>query len=134
MSQETFASGAVRDAKVAGSKEAEFPARYDLITPIGLRRLAETCGEGAVKYKPHNWVAGMPISSMLNHALAHLNAYLTGDRSEDHMAHAAWNLFGVMHFEETRPDLNDLLPPDFSRVKVLTVEEIHEVISKGGAA
>jgi hypothetical protein len=48
------------------------------------------------------------VSNLLNHALAHLNAYIAGDRSEDHMAHAAWNLFAVMEFEETRPDLVDV--------------------------
>ncbi len=108
-----FASGAVRDANVAGSKTAKYSARYDLISAIGLRRLAETYGEGAMKYTDHNWRKGMPVSVMINHAMAHITSYLTGDASEDHMAHAAWNLFAVMHFEETRPDLFDLKVDDY---------------------
>lgn len=108
-----FESGAVRDANVAGAKNAKFPARFDLVSPIGLRRLAETYGEGALKYNDHNWRKGMPVSVMLNHAAAHVNAYLTGDASEDHLAHAAWNLFAIMHFEETRPDLFDLKVDDY---------------------
>ena len=38
-----FATGAVRGTDADGQ-------RWDLITPIGLRRLAETCAEGARNY------------------------------------------------------------------------------------
>lgn len=109
----TFQSGAVRDSNVAGGKLDEFPARYDLISPIALRRLAQTYGEGATKYTDHNWRKGMPWSVMINHSLAHINSYLTGDASEDHLAHAAWNLFSLMHFENTMPELNDLKTDDY---------------------
>jgi hypothetical protein len=96
-----FPTGAVR------STDAE-DTRFDLISPIGLRRLAETCAEGAAKYGDHNWEKGFPVSSVMNHALRHLNLWLAGDNTEDHLAHAAWNLFVVMHFEETRPELLDV--------------------------
>lgn len=108
-----FASGAVRDKNVAGSKDAAFPARYDLLSPIAIRRIAETYGEGALKYDDHNWRKGMPISTCLNHALAHIFAYMTGDESEGHLEHAAWNLMAVMHFEETQPELFDLKIDDY---------------------
>lgn len=49
----------------------------------------------------------------LNHALAHIVAYLSGDRAEDHLAHCAWNVSATMHFEETRPDLLDLKLDDY---------------------
>lgn len=100
--------GAEREAGVAGSKESEHPARYDLISTIGLRRLAETYGEGAAKYGPHSYLKGFPASDLMNHALAHLNKFREGDASEDHLAHAAWGLFSMMHFQETRPELMDL--------------------------
>lgn len=79
--------------------------RYDLISPVGLRRLAETYAEGAKKYGDCNWELGFPVSDILNHAIRHLYIFLSGDRSEDHLAHAAWGLFSAMHFEELRPDL-----------------------------
>jgi hypothetical protein len=109
----TFNTGAVRDVNVAGSKSSKFPARYDLISPIGLKRLAETYGEGSLKYTDHNWRNGMPFSSTLNHAIAHLYEFLKGDKSEDHLAHAAWGLFSIMHFEETFPEGNDLKADDY---------------------
>ena len=97
----TFASGAIR------STDAE-NERWDLITPIGLRRLAETCAEGAKKYGVNNWQKGIPASDLINHAIRHLYLYLAGDVSEDHLAHAAWNLLAVCHFEETKPELIDI--------------------------
>lgn len=96
-----FKSGAVR------SRDAE-ETRFDLITPIGERRLAATYAEGAAKYGDNNWLKGIPASDLLNHAKRHINLWLAGDATEDHLAHAAWGLFAVMHFEETRPELIDV--------------------------
>lgn len=96
-----FTTGAVRSADAAD-------VRYDLISPIGERRLAETYAEGARKYGDNNWLKGLPASDLMNHAKRHINLWLTGDASEDHLAHAAWNLVALMHFEETRPDLIDV--------------------------
>ena len=96
-----FPSGAVRSADADD-------VRYDLITPVGLRRLAETCAEGAAKYGDVNWQKGIPASQMLNHAIRHLYLWLAGDDREDHLAHAAWNILGVCHFEERLPEMIDV--------------------------
>lgn len=97
----TFSTGAVRGTDAEN-------VRYDLITPIGLRRLAETCAEGAKKYGDNNWQRGIPASVMLNHAIRHIYLWLEGDRSEDHLAHASWNILGVCHFEEALPAMIDV--------------------------
>lgn len=96
-----FPTGAVRSTDADGE-------RWDLITPIGLRRLAQTCAEGATKYGPRNWEQGIPASNLLNHAIRHIYLYLAGDDSEDHLAHAAWNILGVCHFEEALPEMIDI--------------------------
>ncbi|NDD52262.1 hypothetical protein EBZ39_00020 [bacterium] len=84
--------------------------RYDLISPIGLAALARTYAEGAEKFGAFNWENGMPVTDLLNHAIAHVYKFLGGDRSEDHLAHAAWNLLGAVHSMELWPHLNqDLL-------------------------
>lgn len=82
--------------------------RWDLITPAGLRRLAMTCAEGAKKYGERNWERGLPASDLLNHAIRHIYMYLEGDTAEDHLAHAAWNILAVCHFEETDPGQIDI--------------------------
>jgi len=51
-----FASGAQRSGRVAGQGR-RYP-RYDLISHVGLRRLAETYAEGAERYQVHNWRRG----------------------------------------------------------------------------
>jgi hypothetical protein len=94
-----FDTGAVR------SRDAD-ETRYDLITPIGLEALARTYAEGARKYSDLNWERGMPVHDMLNHAIRHIFMYLSGDRSEDHLPHAAWNLLGAIHSEACWPELN----------------------------
>ncbi len=105
-----------------GILEKEFPSgalrstdsddvRFDLITPIGLRRLAATYAEGERKYSAHNWEKGMPASDLINHALNHINLWLEGNTvegNEDHLAHAVWNLMAVMHFEEVKREMIDI--------------------------
>lgn len=95
-----FATGAVR------SSDAE-ATRYDLISPIGLEAVARACAEGASRYGDYNWEAGMPAHDLLNHALRHVYRYLSGDRSEDHLGHAAWGLLAAIHSEALWPELND---------------------------
>lgn len=97
----TFETGSVRTADADAT-------RYDLISEIGLERLARTCADGAGKYGDHNWRKGQPFSVVLNHALYHINKFKQGDTSEDHLAHAAWGLFALMEFQATRQELNDL--------------------------
>lgn len=116
MGVKKFETGAVR------STDAE-SVRYDLISPIALRRLAETCAEGARKYGEGNWLKGIPGSDLFNHAVRHLYLWLNGDRSEDHLAHAVWNLFAIMHFEETRSDLINSVFQDKSSDKKVEREK-----------
>lgn len=91
--REEFATGSVRDTR-------EGKGRYDLITPLGLRRLAVHYENGAKKYGDRNWEKGQPVSRFLDSAARHLFAYLAGARDEDHLAAAAWNVMGAMHVEE----------------------------------
>ena len=95
-----YSSGAVR------SSDAE-ATRYDLITPIGLAAVAAACAEGAAKYGDYNWEKGTPANDMLNHAIRHLYLFLGGDRAEDHLGHAAWNVMAAIHSLEVWPELNE---------------------------
>ncbi|MDE2103029.1 MAG: DUF4406 domain-containing protein [Patescibacteria group bacterium] len=96
----TFETGAVRNSDTD-------KYRFDLISPIGLRAVAKTAAEGSVTYGDYNWEKGMPAHDLLNHASAHLNNFYAGDRSEDHLAHAAWNIMAAIHSLELWPHLND---------------------------
>jgi len=97
-----FATGAVRGRDA----EAE---RWDLIPVLGLVRLARTCAEGAKRYGVGNWLRGIPVSDLVNHAIRHLYLYLAGDKTEDHLAHAAWNILAACHMEMAQPDMKDIV-------------------------
>lgn len=97
----TFKSGAFRAPQ-------KLNVRFDLITPVGLRRLAETYAEGAVKYSDENWLKGIEARNLMNHAMTHINEYMAGDKTEDHLSHAVWNLMAIMHFEEKMPSMMDI--------------------------
>lgn len=83
--------------------------RYDLMMSnnVAMRRIAETFGEGFKKYGADNWKKGFPTSEYYNHAMIHLSAWTAGDFSEDHLAHACWNLMAIMWQEENKPELQD---------------------------
>jgi Domain of unknown function (DUF5664) len=109
---ETASTGAVRSTLYP--KGEKFPIRLDLLmrNSAGLRRLAEVYGEGLTKYGPDNWMNGFEESVMLSHTLDHLRLYLSGDTTEDHIAHATWNLFTLMWIQENKPELIDLTKPE----------------------
>ncbi len=91
--RQSFATGSVRDTR-AGK------GRYDLISPLALRRLARHYENGAVKYGDRNWEKGQQIMRYIDSAIRHLYAYVEGKRDEDHLAAAMWNAAGAIHTEE----------------------------------
>ena len=91
--REEFQTGSVRDTRMG-------KGRYDLITPIGLRRLAQHYENGARKYGDRNWEKGQPLSRYLDAAIRHTYAYIAGAREEDHLAAAAWNILAAIHTQE----------------------------------
>ncbi|NLA12583.1 MAG: hypothetical protein GX883_10750 [Firmicutes bacterium] len=98
--RQQFDTGAVRDP-------AKGKGRYDLITPHGLKRLALHYEAGAAKYDDRNWEKGIPASRCFSSAVRHLFRWIAGERKEDHLAAAAWNIFAIMHFEAVKPEMID---------------------------
>ena len=95
--KESFAGGATR-SNSAGK------GRYDLISPIGLKRLALRYEGGAAVHGDRNWESGVPVSRCLSSAIRHIFQHLAGLRDEDHLGAAAWNVFAAMHFQDTASD------------------------------
>lgn len=95
-----FETGAIRNS------EEDFP-RYDLLSPIALEKLAKVAALGAKKYGEANWLKGIPIRNLINHAINHLFKFLRRDDSEDHLAHSLWNIHAAIHIMHYRPDLDD---------------------------
>jgi hypothetical protein len=96
--KQDYGYGATRDA-AAGK------GRFDLIPFLALERVAKVYERGAINHQPRNWEKGIPISRMLDSAIRHtfqyaLSKYIPSLRDEDHLAHAVWNLLGIIHNEE----------------------------------
>ena len=97
-----FATGAVRDD--GGDKP-----RPDLIPASALMRVGRWYGMGAEKYGEHNWTKGIPMSRCYAAAFRHLLKWALCWRDEDHLAAVAFNVFALIHYEETgRADLDDM--------------------------
>ena len=90
--------GAVEEYE-GGGKRGVVKERYDLVPPVGIRKVALAMAEGAERYGDLNW-HGLPISNCTNHALKHIYQWIDGDRSEDHLGHAAANLLMAAELEQ----------------------------------
>jgi hypothetical protein len=95
--------------------------RYDLISPIALLNLAIHYERGAVKYLDRNWEKGGPLSKHLNSAMRHLQQFLEGDRSEDHIIACAWNCFAISHNMEMIK--RGVLPKELNDLPNYTIKE-----------
>jgi hypothetical protein len=91
--RQEFESGAVRDIQ-------QGKGRFDLISPLALRRLAGVYERGAIKYGDRNYEKGIPLSRFMDSAERHLNDFKEGKRDEDHLAQALWNIASLIHTEE----------------------------------
>jgi hypothetical protein len=90
--RETFETGSHRDTR-AGK------GRYDLLSPYVMERDAKHMENGAVKYGDRNWEKGQPLSRYIDSAIRHIQKYMMGQRDEDHLAAARWNIGALMHTE-----------------------------------
>lgn len=106
-SREEYNSGARRDVRMG-------KGRYDLLSPMAIRRIAGVYERGAAKYGDRNYEKGMPLSRFLDSALRHLLQFAEGKQDEDHASQAAWNIISLIHTEELisrgilPQELNDL--------------------------
>lgn len=96
-----FDSGAVR----SGDRNH---LDFTVLPLIGLIGVAKVAGsEGNVKYGRHNYMLGMPVHDLLNHAIGHIVMYLLGDRSEPHLEKAAWGMMVASQSAVLDPELSE---------------------------
>ena len=96
-----FESGAVRDMH-------QGKGRCDLLPMCVMLRLAKHYEAGAIKYSDRNWEQGIPAHSFADSALRHMFKYMDGQKDEDHLIAAIWNLCGLAWTEEKKPEMMDI--------------------------
>lgn len=81
------------------------------LAPKGLERVAMRCAYGKAKYGDLSGFGKgkeLPCSDTMDSALRHINQYLQGDNTEDHLAAAVWNLLVLMQTEVESPEWQDI--------------------------
>lgn len=82
----TIARAASPDAPRDPDKpQSDLQHRFDLIDAPALFEMTGVLYTGAKKYGDDSW-RRIPVEDHLNHLLAHVYAYLSGDRSDDHLS------------------------------------------------
>lgn len=83
-----------------GGAQTVSKTAFHLIPTIALFRVAAVLHEGCEKYGERNWDK-IPIPIHLSRAIQHLYAFISGDRTEDHLSHALCRVFfaAEMYYE-----------------------------------
>lgn len=93
-------SGQRRDFDTGSRRDVrDGKGRFDLLPCLAMRRLAQHFEKGANKYAARNWEKGQPLSVYMDSALRHAFAFLGGQRDEDHLIAAVWNLMCLAETE-----------------------------------
>jgi len=69
-----------------GGRQSLVEVRFDLIDGPALFEMASVLHDGAEKYGADNW-RKIDIPDHLNHLIMHAYAYLSGDRTDEHLSH-----------------------------------------------
>lgn len=96
-----FDTGAVRDMH-------EGKGRLDLLPCSAILELSKHCENGALKYGERNVDKGIPQHSFIDSGLRHLFKYLRGDRDENHLVAALWNIAWAVNQEVEKPEMQDI--------------------------
>lgn len=96
-----FDTGAVRDMHTG-------KGRMDLLPVSAIIELSKHCENGAIKYGERNVDKGIPQHSFIDSALRHLFKYLRGDKDENHLVAAFWNVAWAVNQEVEKPEMIDL--------------------------
>lgn len=96
-----FSTGAVRDMHIG-------KGRLDLLPCSAILELAKHCENGAIKYGERNVDKGIDQHSFIDSALRHLFKYLRGDKDENHLVAALWNVAWAVNQEVEKPEMQDI--------------------------
>jgi hypothetical protein len=75
-----------------GATASKLDVDWSLLDWSVLRRMAKVMAAGVVTHGRDNWRRGLPPYVIQNHMVEHFSKWLSGDTSEDHLAHAMCRL------------------------------------------
>lgn len=107
-------SGEVRTTSSTGGQKGSKLARFDLIPPQQLWRLAEHYGKGAEKYGDDNYRHGYEWWKSIAALERHLNLFKQGEDYDEetgtlHIIAAAWHCITLAEYFDTHPEYDTRL-------------------------
>lgn len=96
-----FSTGSVRDMHKG-------KGRLDLLPCSAILELAKHSENGALKYGERNVDKGINQSSFIDSGLRHIFKYLRGDKDENHLVAALWNIAWAVNQEVEKPEMQDI--------------------------
>lgn len=101
-----------RTTSSTGGQKGVKEARFDLIPPEALTKLAEHYGVGAEKYGEHNWRKGFEWSKSYAAMQRHANAFWAGEdldpeTGKPHMSAVAFHALTLLVFMDEQPQYDD---------------------------
>jgi hypothetical protein len=89
-----YTTGAQRDSRVGKGALHWMP--WDAVWLVS--NIYERGNKGRTKTdgNDRNWENGMPLIDLLQSAMNHITAHISGDRSEAHISQAIWNLLNYL--------------------------------------
>jgi len=105
----------VTNATTGGRKGSKL-ARFDLIPPLAMWKVAEHYGAGCKKYADHNWRKGLNWSLCIAALERHLALWKSGQRLDEetgteHLAAIVFHALALMTYQEEHPELDDRWKP-----------------------
>lgn len=82
-----------------GGRQSHVPYRLDLLPALATLAIGRVLDHGARRYGENNWHR-ISVKEHLNHAAAHLFAFLSGDEADDHLAHFATRALMALEIRE----------------------------------
>ena len=82
-----------------GGKRVVVAEAFEQICPSAELEVAKIYAEGELRYGAYNWAKGSPQHNIIRHMKRHLNLWLSGDRSEAHLAKVLWGVMSLIHYE-----------------------------------
>lgn len=88
----------------------------------GAEKYSDVAEDGTVTYDgTFNWRLGLSWLSVVDSALRHINYYNTGENNDQesglpHLAHALWNVYALVEFVKSHPELDDRYTQSVPRI------------------
>ena len=86
--------------------------QWSLVDFKSLESMVEVLEHGCIKYSPHNWKKGMPVSEVSESLLRHMFAFLSGqdkdiDSNCDHLGHIMANAMFLSYIMREKSHYDD---------------------------